>query len=78
MHLLKNIDKYLMDTNYKIIIKENIINIINYDEIKDFSNTKVIITTQKNKVTIEGEDLVVSKMQDDEVLIIGKIKTIKL
>lgn len=78
MNLLSKLDRYLIDTNYKIIIKENIVNIINYNEIKDFSNNKVIITTSNNKITITGQNLVVSKMQDSEVLITGKIQKVEL
>ena len=73
-----NLDRYLMDTTYKIIIKDNTINIINYEEIKDFSSNKIVVKTKKNITTIIGKDLVVSKMQDDEVLITGLIKTIEL
>ena len=73
-----NLDRYLMDTTYKIIIKDNTINIINYEEIKDFSSNKIVEKTKKNITTIIGKDLVVSKMQDNEVLITGLIKTIEL
>ena len=75
---LLNLDRYLMDTTYKIIIKDNTINIINYEEIKDFSSNKIVVKTKKNITTIIGKDLVVSKMQDNEVLITGLIKTIEL
>ncbi len=73
-----NLDRYLMDTTYKIIIKDNTINILNYEEIKDFSSNKIVVKTKKNITTIIGKDLVVSKMQDNEVLITGLIKTIEL
>ena len=73
-----NLNRYLMDTTYKIIIKDNTINIINYEEIKDFSSNKIVVKTKKNITTIIGKDLVVSKMQDNEVLITGLIKTIEL
>ena len=73
-----NLDRYLMDTTYKIIIKDNTINIINYEEIKDFSSNKIVVKTKKNITTIIGKDLVVSKMQDNEVLITRLIKTIEL
>lgn len=73
-----NLDRYLMDTTYKIIIKDNTINIINYEEIKDFSSNKIVVKTKKNITTIIGKNLVVSKMQDNEVLITGLIKTIEL
>lgn len=78
MNLLNKLDRYITDTSYKIIIKENILNIINYIEIKDFSNTRIVISNNDGITTITGENLVVSKMQDNEVLITGKIKTIEL
>lgn len=78
MKIFDKLDRYLIDKTYKIIIKENLINIINYNEIKDFSSTKIEITSPQGKTTITGENLVVSKMQDNEVLITGKIKMIQL
>ena len=78
MNILNKLDRMITDKNYKIIIKDNNINIINYKEIKDFSNNKIIITNYNGKTTIFGENLVVSKMQDNEILIAGKIKSIEL
>lgn len=78
MNLLNNINRFLIDTDYKMIIKNNYLNIINYEEIKDFSDEKIKILTTYGLMTIKGENLVVSKMQDNEVLITGKIKTIEL
>lgn len=78
MDLISKLDRYLIDTDYKIIIKENYLNIINYKEVKDFNNNKIVISTSKGLTTVTGENLVVSKMQDNEILITGKIKTIEL
>ena len=76
--LFEKLDRYLVDQSYKMIIKNNYINIINYREIKDFSNTKVIVSLDKGDIVIEGKDLVVSRMQDDEVVIMGKVMKILL
>lgn len=78
MKIIEKLDRYLTDTQYKIIIKENTINIINYTEIKDFTSTKILIRHQKGLTTIIGTNLVVSKMQDNEALIIGNIESIEL
>ena len=78
MNLINRLDRLITDKNYKIIIKENSINIINFIEIKDLSTNKIVINNYKGTTTIIGENLVVSKMQDNEVLIAGKIKTIEL
>lgn len=78
LKIIDKLDRYLTDNQYKIIIKDNTINIINYTEIKDFTSTKIVIKHQKGITTVLGTDLVVSKMQDNETLIIGNIQSIEL
>ena len=78
MNIFNKLDRYITDKEYKMIIKKDQINIINYIEIKDFSSTKIIIKTPDNIITVTGSNLVVSKMQDNEVLITGSIKLIEL
>ena len=78
MKIFNKLDRCITDKTYKIIIKPNTINIINYIEIKDFSNTKIVINSTNGITTIIGKNLVVSKMQDNEVLITGIIKNIEL
>lgn len=78
MNLIQKLDRLVTDKEYKIIIKNNSINIINYKEIKDFTTTKIIIATNTSITTITGNNLTVSRMQDNEIFITGKIKTIEL
>ncbi len=78
MNIFNKLDRYITDKSYRIIIKNNSINIINYIEIKDFSNTKIIITNELGTTIVKGDNLVVSRMQDNEALITGKIKEIEL
>ena len=72
------LDRYLVDKTYAITIKNNTIHIMNYIEIEDFTNTKVIIRYEKGKTTIIGNNLVLSKMLQDELIIEGKIKTVEV
>jgi len=78
MKLIDRLDNYLCDKEYKIIIKKNKINIINFDEIIDFSLNKISIKYQEKVVNIEGNDLVITKMLDNEVLITGNISLIRI
>ena len=78
MKLNKYLDRYLVDKDYTINLKNNKLHIMNYIEIEDFSNTRIIIQHNKGKTIITGEDLILSKMLDDELLVIGKIKTIEV
>ena len=76
MKLLNYLDKYIVDNNYKITITNNYLNIINYQEIIDFSNKEISVRHENGITIIKGNNLVVSKMQDEELLIKGDIKSI--
>ena len=78
MKLINKLDKYLEDKNYEIIIKENKINIINFKEIIDFSVSKITLRCDNKIINIEGKNLIISKMLDDELLITGQIYNIRI
>ena len=78
MKIKDRLDNYLHDREYKIIIKENYVNIINYDEIIDFTLNKISVKYQGKTIIIEGANLTISKMVIDEVLVTGKITNIRI
>ena len=78
MRIKERLNNYLYDKEYKIIIKENYVNIINYDEIIDFTFNKVSIKNKNKIIIIEGTNLTISKMVIDEVLITGNISNIRI
>ena len=75
---MNKLDRYLEDKNYQIIIKENQINIINYEKIIDFSINKISLRCNNKIINIEGKNLIISKMLDEEVLITGIIHNIRI
>ena len=75
---MNRLNNYLYDREYKIIIKENCINIINYDEIVDFTLTKISVKHKNKLITVDGTNLVITKMIDNEVLITGNIDAIRI
>lgn len=77
MKLFNYLDRYLIDNDYKVTICNNEIHIINYQEIEDFSSTRVVVRYNGGVTVLLGTDLVVSKMQDEELLITGKLKSIE-
>ena len=77
LKLFDYFDRYLLDKDYKITITDKKIHIMNYVAIEDFSSTRVVVRHDKGKTILLGTDLVVTKMQDEELLITGKLKTIE-
>ena len=73
MKIFDRIDNYLVDKEYKIIIKKNYLDIINYEEVKDFSDKEIIIKHKDGITKIIGDNLVISKMLDEEIIIMGNI-----
>ena len=74
--LLKIMDNYINNNNFNIIYKNKTLNVINYTKILDFSSTLISIEYKNNTYYIEGENLVISKMLEEEILITGNIKKI--
>ena len=76
MKLSRMIDEYINDKKYSMIYKNNKLNIINYTEIIDFSSTLISIKYEDKIYYIEGNNLVISRMMDSEILITGDISNI--
>lgn len=75
---MNRLNNYLYDREYKIIIKENSVDIINYDEIIDFTLNKISLKYKNKIISIEGTNLVITKMMDNEVLITGFINIVSI
>ena len=78
MKLVKKVRDYLLDDEFKIIIIKNRINISNYEKIEYLDTDKLIIKYIDGKIDIKGENLTVSKLLNEEILITGKIKEIEM
>ena len=77
LKLFDKLDRYLVDNSNKVTIEKDRVHIINYIEIVDFSRDKVIVKYSDGLIILIGHDLVVSKMLDDELLIMGKLFSIE-
>ncbi len=77
LKLFDKLDRYLIDNNHKVTIEKNRVHIINYIEIVDFSSDRVKLKYSDGLIILLGKDLVVSKMLEDELLIMGKLRSIE-
>lgn len=76
MNLLNRINNYINESNFKIIIGINYVNIINYDLVLDFNSNIVSVKYKDKIIDIKGVNLVVNKMLKDEILILGNINNV--
>lgn len=77
MKAINGIRSYLLDDELKITILKNKIDILNYKDIGHFDNDKVIVKHSMGNIIVKGENLVVSKLMSDEILITGEYSTIE-
>lgn len=61
----------------KIIMMDNKIDIINYKNIDHFDDNKIIIKLDNYNIFIYGENLIISRLVSDEVLISGNINKLE-
>lgn len=78
MNIINGIRSYVLDNEFKITILKNKIDILNYTDIGHFDDEKIIIKTNYKDIIIKGNDLVVSKLMKDEILITGDFTNIEL
>lgn len=78
MSLVRRARNYLLDETFNMKVLRNKIDICNYDEIGYLDSELIIINYIDGEIKIKGENLVVSKLLDDEILISGNIKNIEM
>jgi len=78
MSLITRARNYLLDETFNMRVLKNKVNICNYETIGYLDDNLIIINYDEGEVKIKGENLVVSKLLNDEILISGKIKNIEM
>ncbi len=76
--MLNSIRNFILEDEFKINIYKNKVNIVNYTKIGHFDFNTVEIYYEGGKIIIKGNNLVISKMVIDEILITGDILNIEL
>lgn len=74
---MSGIRSYVLESDTKIIIVNNKLNITNYMDIGHFDSNKIIVKLKNKDIIIKGNDLVVSKLLDSEILITGDFNSIE-
>ena len=78
MKIIDGIRNYVIEQEFEIRIINNKVDVINYKDIGHFDSNKFIINYSDGSVVIKGNNLVVSKLMNDEILIGGEIKGLEL
>lgn len=72
--MIKNVIK---NDNYEINIKDNFLHLINYINVLSISGSKIIIEIKDNNLIIFGNNLMISALDEYELIVRGIIKGIE-
>lgn len=75
---LSDVRNYLLEKGIEIRITPKYVNVINYKEIGHFDSKNIIIYHENGFIKISGNDMNVSKLMNDEILIVGCINNVEL
>lgn len=73
MNLKESLVNFLYDKNHFINIYDDYIHIFNFKELISLSDKKIILSLEKFKVEIIGNNMFIKKMSKNEILIKGII-----
>jgi sporulation protein YqfC len=73
-----SISKYLLENDFKMVLADNYIDILNYQEVSLFDDNRIIIKNKNGIITIFGNNLIISKWMDNEILVSGEVIKIEL
>lgn len=74
---IKNIKDCILEQEFKVTYLFNKLDVVNYTDISHFDSNKIMINYSKGSLVVCGENLVVSKLMLDELLIEGNITKIE-
>lgn len=77
MHIKDNLINFLYDKNYFINIYEEYIHVFNYIELISLASNKIILKLEKFKLIINGQELFITKIIPNEILIKGSINSVE-
>lgn len=78
MKLINSFRNYILDEEFKINIYKDKVNVVNYIDIVNFTSKEVTIKYDGGLLLIIGNNLSISRLLIDEVLVTGNIEKIEL
>ena len=76
MNIKENLINFLYDKNYFITIYQKHIHIFNYKDLIMLTEKKIVLSLENFELEIKGEDLYITKMLPNELLVKGIVKNV--
>ena len=76
--MLRKVYEYIKDEEFRFTVFNDRIHIINYIKIASLNNDYILIENSDRKISIRGKNLILNKLLDKELLIVGLVDSIEV
>lgn len=76
--MLRRVYEYVKDDEFRFTVYNDRVHIVNYKKILSLTSDFILIDVFDKKISIKGSNLILNKMLDSEVLIIGFVSKIEV
>ena len=76
--MLNDLRSIVLDKSFRITIYEDKVDINSCDELLMFDDVEILIKSKTRILKIRGSNLAITRFENNEVLISGKIKSVDL
>ncbi len=77
-NMLNRLKTYIDSHEFRVLYLDGRVNIVNYVEILFMDDKRISISYRSGILVVKGDDLILSKLLDNEILIEGQIKSINI
>lgn len=77
MKLFDDFRSFVLEDQFSLHVYQNKVSIVNYETIGHFDSNSVRVNIQNGEIIVKGKNLVVSKLMQAEILILGTIQAIE-
>lgn len=76
--MFRRVYEYVKDEEFRFTVYNDRIHIINYEKINTLNSDYILIEGIDRRISIKGKNLVLNKLVEKEVLIIGEVNNIEV
>lgn len=76
--MFKRVYEYVKDEEFRFTVYNDRIHIINYEKINTLNSDYILVESLDRKISVKGDNLVLNRLLDKEVLIVGNVKNIEV
>ena len=76
--MLRRVYEFVKDDEFRFTVYNDRLHIINYEKINTLNSDYILVESLDKKISIKGNNLVLNRLLEKEVLIVGNVKSIEV